>query len=80
MNWWVLALSLTGLGWYVAACIILGIGGGYWLDKLAGTWPAFFVVGIVLGPICAFWGVYKLAQPILGRARRRDVSGRGSKR
>lgn len=80
MNWWAMTLSLTGLGWYVAACIILGVLGGLGLDKLAGTSPVFTVVGIVLGPICAFWGVYKLAQPLLDWARRQDPSKRGSKR
>ena len=80
MNWWALALSLTGLGWYVAACIVLGVLGGFGLDKLVGTLPLFTLLGTVLGAMCAFWGVYKLAQPLLDRAKRRDPSERGSKR
>lgn len=80
MNWWALTLSLTGLGWYVAACIVLGVLGGLGLDKLAGTQPLFTLLGAVFGSVCAFWGVYKLAQPLLDRARRRDPSDRGRKR
>ena len=25
MDWWIVALRVTGLGWYVAACIVLGV-------------------------------------------------------
>ena len=80
MNWWVLALRLTGLGWYVAACIVLGILGGLGLDKLVGTLPLFTLLGTVLGTVAAFWGLYKLVQPMLRIAKPRDVSVKGRKR
>ena len=32
MNPWVLVLRLTGLGWYVALCIVIGVVGGLWVD------------------------------------------------
>ncbi len=79
MNWWVVALRLTGLGWYIAACIVLGVLGGLGLDKLVGTIPLFTLLGTVLGTIAAFWGVYKLVLPVLYGAKRRDVTGRGRK-
>ena len=59
MDWWVVGLSLMGLGWYVAACIILGVLGGLGLDKLIGITPLFTLLGTVLGSVLAFWGLYK---------------------
>ena len=78
MNWGQF-LRLSGLGWYVAACIVLGVAGGLGLDKLVGTSPLFMLLGTVLGTISAFWGLYKLVQPILNSAKRRDVSEKGRK-
>ena len=65
MNLWVLVLRLTGLGWYVALCIVIGVAGGVGLDKLAGTIPLFTLLGTVLGSAVAFWGLYKMVQPLL---------------
>ncbi len=61
----VLALRLTGLGWYIAICIVIGVVGGLGLDKLTGTVPLFTLLGTVLGSIVAFWGLYKMVQPVL---------------
>lgn len=80
MNWWVLGLRLTGLGWYVAVCIVLGVVGGLGLDKLIGTKPLFILLGTLLGTIAAFWGLYKLVQPVLNSVKRQDVSSKGRKR
>lgn len=63
--WWVTALKLTGLGWYVAACIVIGVTGGVFLDNTLGTLPLLTIIGTVLGSIAAFWGVYKMVLPIL---------------
>ena len=79
MNWWVLGLRLTGLGWYVAACIVLGVLGGLGLDKLIGITPLFTLLGTVLGTVAAFWGLYKLVQPVLNSAKRRDATNKGRK-
>ena len=79
MNLWVVALRVTGLGWYVAACIVLGVLGGLGLDKLIGTSPLFTLLGTVLGTVLAFWGLYKLVQPVLYGAKRGDVTGKGRK-
>lgn len=80
MNWWVLALRLMGLGWYIAACIVLGVLGGLGLDKLAGTQPMFILIGTVLGTIGAFWGLYKLVQPLLKSTKLWNVSEDGRER
>ena len=69
---WLVALRLTGLGWYVATCIVAGVLGGIWLDKLLGTKIIFFLLGTVLGVIVAFWGLYKLLQPVLNASKATD--------
>ena len=75
MNWWVLALRLTGLGWYVALCIVGGVWGGVALDKAIGTTPVFLLTGVVLGSIIAFWGLYRMVYPLLYGNSRRDSAG-----
>jgi len=79
MAWWVVALRMTGLGWYVAACVVLGILGGFGLDKLVGTLPVFTLVGTVLGSVAAFWGVYKMILPVLYGAKHGEMTRRERK-
>jgi F0F1-type ATP synthase assembly protein I len=79
MAWWVVALRMTGLGWYVAACVVLGILGGFGLDKLVGTLPVFTLVGTVLGSVAAFWGVYKMILPVLYGAKHGEMTRREKK-
>ena len=79
MDWWVVALRLTGLGWYVAFCILLGVVGGIWLDRLAGTHVVFTLLGTVLGSVAAFWGVYRMVVPVLYGAKRQETTRKGRK-
>ena len=67
---WALALRLLGLGWYIAFCIILGIVGGVWLDRWLNTRALFTLLGVVVGSVLAFYGVYKMIVPLLGENRR----------
>ena len=71
MNPWVVVLRLTGLGWYVALCIVIGVAGGLALDKLIGIQPLFTLLGTILGSIVAFWGLYKMVQPLMYGAQSR---------
>lgn len=73
MTWWAVALRLTGLGWYIALCIVGGVLGGLGLDKLVGTLPLFTLLGTVLGSVVAFWGVYKMVLPVLYGARHQEM-------
>ena len=59
------AMRLVGLGWYIAFCIILGVGGGIWLDKRLNTSPLFILLGVLLGSVLAFYGIYKMVAPLL---------------
>ncbi len=61
----VLAMRLLGLGWYVALSIILGLVVGLWLDKRLGTGVLFTLVGVLLGSVLAFYGVYRMVQPLM---------------
>ena len=79
MNRWGTALRLTGLGWYVALCIVIGVVGGLWLDGLTGTKGLFLLLGTVLGSVVAFWGMYKMVQPLLYGANQGDSNRRGRK-
>jgi len=74
MPWWAFALRLTGLGWYVAACVVAGVLGGVWLDQLLDTRIIFTLLGTVLGSVLAFWGVYKMVLPIIYGARRQEMT------
>lgn len=65
MAWWAVVLRLTGLGWYVALCIVAGVVIGIALDDLADTSPLLLLAGVVVGSVAAFWGVYKLILPVL---------------
>ena len=77
MTWWVVALRLTGLGWYIAFCVVAGIVLGIVLDRLTGLAPLFAIIGVLLGSILAFWGVYKMILPVLYGSRNPDAANRG---
>ncbi|MBM3926306.1 MAG: AtpZ/AtpI family protein [SAR202 cluster bacterium] len=79
MSGWAVALRLAGLGWYVAFCIVLGVGGGVWLDKKAGTTPLFILLGTVLGVVVAFYGIYKLVASLMADSDRSgNNAGKGA--
>jgi F0F1-type ATP synthase assembly protein I len=45
--------SLLGMGAVVAATLVAGLGLGWLVDSLAGTFPVFLLVGLLLGIIGA---------------------------
>lgn len=64
-----MALRLMGMGWYVGICIVLGVLGGRWLDNKLHTSPLLVIVGLLLGIIIAFYGLYKMILPNLNQKR-----------
>ena len=68
-----MALRLIGMGWYVAICILLGVLGGRWLDNRLHT-GFIVVVGLLLGLIIAFYGVYKMILPNINQKRNKGKS------
>jgi ATP synthase protein I len=59
------ALRLVGIGWYVALCIALGVGGGVWLDGKFDTSPVLTLAGLFLGLLMAFWGGYRMLMDVV---------------
>ncbi|MCX6023229.1 MAG: AtpZ/AtpI family protein [Chloroflexi bacterium] len=65
-------LRLLGLGWYVAICIVLGILGGLWLDGKTGKIPLFTLLGLFLGLIAAFTGLYRMVNETVEEEDRQE--------
>jgi F0F1-type ATP synthase assembly protein I len=60
----VLAMRLLGLGWYIAASIVLGVGSGLLLDGWLGTVPLFTLLGVLGGSVVGFYGMYRMVLPL----------------
>ena len=74
------ALRLLGLGWYVATCIVVGVVVGIFLDSRFGTKPIFTLLGVLLGTVAAFYGLYKMVSPLLNSGSKTRNSGSGGER
>jgi len=59
------AFRLIGVGFYIALCIVGGVFGGIALDGRFGTSPVLTLVGLLLGLVLAFYGVYRMLIPLL---------------
>lgn len=66
-RWVANALALTGIGWFIATAIFLGVLAGYWLDKGTGLSPVFTMVGMILGLAVALVGGFRMLQQFLRR-------------
>jgi len=62
---WEAALRFIGVGWFIALSILLGVFGGLWLDSKFGTKPILVIVGLILGLVVAFYGVYQMLLPLM---------------
>ena len=62
------AMSLIGIGWYFAICIVGGIVGGLLLDGWLDTKPLFSLVGLVLGLVVAFYGGFKAMMRVMAES------------
>ena len=65
MSRWIAALRLTGVGFFIGGCIVLGVFGGFWLDNRLDTKPVFIIAGLVLGVVVAVYGVYQMLLPLM---------------
>lgn len=66
MSRWIAALRLTGMGFFIGACIVLGVLAGLWIDTKMGTKPVFILAGLSIGIAVAVYGVYRMLLPIMG--------------
>ncbi|MGH6839116.1 MAG: AtpZ/AtpI family protein [Methylocella sp.] len=55
-----MGLAFRVLSEFVAA-VIVGAFIGWWIDRAAGTAPAFVVVFLLMGAAAGFWNVYRIA-------------------
>jgi len=62
------AMSLIGIGWYFAICIVGGIVGGLLLDGWLDTKPLFSLIGLALGLTVAFYGGFKAMMRVMAES------------
>jgi len=65
MNKRLAAFGMVGVGFFVAGSIILGVVGGRWLDGKLNSEPLFIIIGLLLGIVVAFYGVYTMLRPMM---------------
>jgi ATP synthase protein I len=61
----VAALRLTGVGFFIGGSIALGVFAGLWADREFNTEPILVIVGLLLGVLVAFYGVYQMLLPLM---------------
>jgi len=72
---WAALAKLMGIGWYIGLSMVLPALGGRWLDRQLNTNVFFTFLGLGVGVIIAFAGVYYYLYPM---ARRGDNNARVS--
>ena len=72
MDRWAAALRLTGVGFFVAACILGGVFAGLWIDNKLDTRPLFILLGLAVGLAVAFYGVYRMIQPVINNRQNKE--------
>ena len=55
-----MGLAIRVLSEFVAA-VIVGAFIGWWIDRVAGTTPAFLIIFLLMGAAAGFWNVYRIA-------------------
>jgi F0F1-type ATP synthase assembly protein I len=61
------AMSLIGIGWFLAASIVGGVVGGLLLDGWLDTKPVFTLLGLFGGLAVAFYGTYQMIMKVMGK-------------
>jgi len=69
----VAALRLVGVGFFIGGSISLGIFAGRWLDTKLDT-QFFWIVGLILGIVVAFYGVYQMLLPLISNKQNKENS------
>ena len=74
MSRWGTALRLAGVGFFIGGSIFLGVFTGLWLDSKLNTKPILVIIGLFIGIAIAFYGVYRMLLPLMGRNRDKENS------
>jgi ATP synthase protein I len=69
---WVVALRLTGVGFFISICILGGALGGLWLDEKLATKPIFMIIGLLAGLGVAGYGVYQMIRPLISNSQDKE--------
>jgi len=64
-----MSLAFRVLSEFVAA-VLVGAFIGWWIDRVAGTTPAFLITFLLMGAAAGFWNVYRIAMKPLDSERR----------
>ncbi len=56
---------MLGIGWYLALCLVVGVGLGLWLDRRWDTGIVLTLIGLLLGLLLAIYGAYEMLIPLL---------------
>jgi hypothetical protein len=67
MNKWIPALQVTGIGFYIAACIVGGALIGWWLGG-----KLYMIVGLLVGLVLAFYGAYRMIRPLIKASKDKE--------
>ncbi len=67
----VAALRLIGVGFFIGGSISFGVWVGIYIDSKLNT-GLFWIVGLILGIVVAFCGVYQMLVPFFGNKRDRE--------
>ncbi|HEV8676244.1 MAG TPA: AtpZ/AtpI family protein [Methylomirabilota bacterium] len=62
---------LSGVGLTLVASTVLGLVGGYYLDRWLGTSPVFLLIGLLFGIAAGFVNLFRAAG-LFGEERDRD--------
>ena len=69
-------LRLTGIGWFVALCLLGGGFGGIWLDSHLGSKPLLTLLGLGAGLIVAGIGMYRMLMAVISEGREPEDQNR----
>jgi F0F1-type ATP synthase assembly protein I len=71
MNRLIPALRVTGIGFYIAACIVGGTLVGWWFgDKR----PFYTIIGLLAGLVLAVYGAYRMIRPLMNDRQNKENS------
>jgi F0F1-type ATP synthase assembly protein I len=69
MNRLIPALRVTGIGFYIAACIVGGTLVGWWFgDKR----PFYTIIGLLAGLVLAVYGAYRMIRPLMNDRQNKE--------
>lgn len=61
LPYWAGFVYVAQIALMFAVSVLLGLGGGFLLDTLFNTKPLFILIGLFVGVVAAFVGVYRFA-------------------